>query len=143
MAPLTKGRSTPERIGHYRVGPVAAGATIHEGALLMRDANGNIKPGAAETGSIGLGRAEGPVDNSSGQDGDQTAKYRPGTFSFDNSAGADLIDASHVGNACYIVDDQTVAATDDSGARSPAGFVEEIDGNQVWVRFDEALTGLV
>ncbi|MCK0150426.1 autotransporter adhesin family protein [Marivita sp. S6314] len=142
MTALTKDRNTPERMGWYRSGTVAANVNIHNGSLLMRDANGDIKPGASETGSVGLGRAESSANNTGGQAGDLTVNYRPGIFAFDNSAGADLIGTSHVGKLCYIVDDQTVAATDDTGARSPAGFVDEVDGSQVWVRFDEAITGI-
>ncbi|MFB0515162.1 MAG: hypothetical protein ACETWG_00985, partial [Candidatus Neomarinimicrobiota bacterium] len=33
----------------------------------------------------------------------------------------------------YIVDDQTVAKTDGTGTRSPAGFIEDVDSNGVWV----------
>lgn len=38
------------------------------------------------------------------------------------------------------MDDQTVAKTDNSAARSPAGVVEDVEDAGVWVRMDEALT---
>jgi len=39
-----------------------------------------------------------------------------------------------------VVDDQTVAKTDGTATRSPAGFVDMVDDLGVWVRFDEAMT---
>lgn len=45
-----------------------------------------------------------------------------------------------IGKLCYIVDDQTVAATHATNSRSPAGIVEGIDNGGVWVRLDEAVT---
>jgi predicted RecA/RadA family phage recombinase len=143
MTALTSDRSTPERLGDYRAAPVAANVKIHDGALLMRDVNGNVKPGAIATGSVGVGRAENVADNTGGQAGDITVSYRSGIFAFENSGGGDAIDATDTGNVCYIVDDQTLAATDGSCTRSPAGFVDEVDGSKIWARFDEALTGLV
>ena len=140
MAALTKARNTTMRQGDMRETPVAASVRIFKGALLMRDTDGNIKPGATETGAVGIGRAEEAADNSGGAAGDLTAKWRAGVFQFGNSAGADEIDASDIGTVCYIVDDQTVAATDATGTRSKAGIVEDLDAGGVWVRFDEALT---
>lgn len=142
MTTLTSDRNTPQRLGDYRAAPVAANVKIHGGALLMRDASGNLTPGATATGSVGVGRAEAGADNTGGQAGDVTVRYSAGIFAFENSGGGDAIDATDIGNVCYIVDDQTVAATDGTGTRSPAGFVDEVDGSKVWVRFDEALTGL-
>lgn len=140
MAALTSDRNTITRRGDARETPVAANVRIYAGALLMRDADGNLKPGATETGAVGVGRVEEAVNNTGGAAGAERVKWRVGAFLYANSAGADEIDATHIGTACYIVDDQTVAATDGTGTRSKAGIVEDIEGGSVWVRFDEALT---
>lgn len=140
MAALTSDRNTTMRQGDMRETPVAASVQIFKGALVMRDTDGNIKPGATETGAVGVGRAEEAADNSGGAAGDLTVKWRSGVFQYANSAGADEIDASDIGTVCYIVDDQTVAATDGTGTRSKAGIVEDVDARGVWVLFDEALT---
>ena len=63
-----------------------------------------------------------------------------GVFRYANSAAGDLIATADIGTVCYIVDDQTVAKTSATATRSPAGIVEDVDANGVWVRFDEALT---
>lgn len=140
MAALTKDRNTPRADGDLRSGPVAAATTLFAGALVMRDASGNLVEGQADTGLVGVGRAEARFDNSAGSAGDVTATYRPGIYHFANSAAADEIAQADVGSLCYAVDDQTVAKTDGSSSRSPAGVVDAVDANGVWVRVDEALT---
>lgn len=141
MAALTKGRNTPQAIGDIRSGSVAASTQIFQGALVMINAAGFIVEGQVATGLIGVGRAEEHIDNSAGSNGDVVADYRPGTFRFDNSAGGDEITDADRGKPCYAVDDQTVAKTDGSAARSPAGTVDHVDANGgVWVTLDVALT---
>jgi hypothetical protein len=140
MPALTSDRNTPSRAGDLRSGAVAAGVTLYAGALVMRNAAGYLTPGATATGAVGVGRAEHRADNSGGAAGAIRAEYRPGIFRFLNSAGGDAIALDDIGRVCFIVDDQTVAATDGAGTRSRAGIVEEVDGSGVWVRFDEALT---
>lgn len=140
MAALTEGRNTPEALGPIRTGGVAASTTLFPGAMVMVNAAGFIIEGQTATGLIGVGRSEGLADNSGGSNGDITGEYRPGTFRFNNSASTDEITAADIGKVCYAVDDQTVAKTDGSSARSPAGFVDHVDANGVWVRFDAALT---
>ena len=139
MTALSADRNTPKRDGDFRVDEVAASARIFTGALLMRNAAGFLTPGATATGAVGVGRAEDWYDNTSGANGAAQIRFRPGTFLYDNY-GADLISRADIGKLCYIIDDQTVAATDGTGTRSPAGYVEALEGIGVWVRFDEAVT---
>ena len=126
--------------GDDRAGLAGASTLIYAGAIVMRNAAGFLVKGATATGAVGVGRAEERVDNSAGADGAMTVPYRPGVYHFANSAGGDEITAAEIGDVCFIVDDQTVAKTDGTGTRSPAGTVEAVDANGVWVRFDEALT---
>ncbi|WP_102226916.1 hypothetical protein [Acidimangrovimonas sediminis] len=140
MAALTKDRNTPRLTGDLRSGALAATTLIYAGALVMRDASGNLVQGKTATGLVGVGRAEERADNSAGAAGDVDLTYRPGIFRFDNSTSTDAITATEIGTVCYAVDDQTVAKTDGSAARSPAGLVEDVDAQGVWVRLDEALT---
>lgn len=39
-----------------------------------------------------------------------------------------------------LADDQTVARTNGGNTRSPAGYVDGIEGSTVWVRLEEAVT---
>jgi hypothetical protein len=60
-------------------------------------------------------------------------------FRWDNSTGNEAVTRAQIGDACYIVDDQTVAKTDGAAGqnpatRSPAGTVVDLDDDGVWVR---------
>ncbi len=140
MAALTKDRNTPRADGDLRQGGVAAATTIFAGALVMRNAAGYLVEGQTATGLVGVGRAEERKDNSAGANGALSLTYRPGAYRFANSAAGDLIADADIGSLCYAVDDQTVAKTDGSSSRSPAGIVDHVDAHGVWVRLDEALT---
>lgn len=137
---LSAARNTPQAAGDLREGAVAASAVIYAGALVMRNAAGFLVKATEATGLVGAGRAEETVDNSSGANGDKSLRFRPGVFRFANSSGADEITAADIGALCYAVDDETVAKTSNTNARSAAGTVEMIDANGVWVRLDSAMT---
>lgn len=140
MTALSADRNTARAEGDVRQGAVAAAMLIYAGALIMRNAAGYIVKGQTATGLVGVGRAEARVDNSAGGNGDLNVAYRPGVFRYANSAGADEITQAETGDVCYAVDDQTVAKTDGTSTRSPAGIVDHVDAQGVWVRLDEALT---
>lgn len=140
MTALSADRNTPRREGDVLSGPVAASTLIYAGALVMREADGYLTEGATATGSVAVGRAEERVDNASGSDGDLAVRYRLGVFRFANSASTDEITISEIGELCWIVDDQTVAKTDGTASRSPAGIVVDVDALGVWVLLDEAQT---
>jgi hypothetical protein len=140
MTALTSDRNTTMAMGDLREGAVAAAVKIFGGAIVMRNAAGFLTPGATATGAVGAGRAEAQFDNSGGAAGDIQARFRPGVFRYANSAAADEITDAEIGALCYVVDDQTVAKTDGTASRSPAGFVEMVDDLGVWVRFDAAMT---
>ena len=131
---------SPQRLGETRVEPMAANVNIFAGSIVMRNAAGYLATGATATGGIAVGRAEATVNNSAGVAGARVVEYRRGVFAFANSAAADQIAQADVGKLCYLVDDQTVAKTDGTGTRSRAGIVDGIEGNQVWVLLDEAVT---
>lgn len=143
MPALTSNRNTPMLLSPApapRPGPIAAGEVIYAGAQVMRNATGYLVAGATATGLIGAGRAEAYVDNSGGADGDAFVEAAEGIARYANSASTDEITIADIGRVCYAVDDQTVAKTDGTATRSPAGTVHDIDEWGVWVRFDPALT---
>lgn len=140
MTALTQARNTPSLFGDRLEPPVAAAATIHQGSLVCLDASGNAVPGSTATGLKAIGRAGEAADNSAGAAGDTRVLVEPGVFRWANSAGADAIDRGLIGRVCWIVDDQTVAATPAGGTRSPAGTVWDVDALGVWVRSGPAET---
>ena len=141
MVALNTERNTKMRLGDLRFDLLAASVKVFGGGIVMRNAAGYLTKGATATGSFGVGRADETADNSAGVAGALGVNYRTGSFAFANSAAGDLIAQADIGKVCYIVDDQTVAKTNGTATRSPAGIVEGIEGvSVVWVRFDEALT---
>lgn len=134
MTVLTADRNTPLREGDLFNLPVATNIKIYGGALVMKNAAGFVTKGAVATGQICVGRAEDAVDNTGGADGAKTVTVRSGVFKWANSAAGDLITSAMVGVDCYIVDDQTVAATNGTSTRSVAGKIVGVEADGVWVR---------
>lgn len=128
---LTQDRNTGMKATEVLVVPVAAAKKIFAGALVMANATGYATPGATATGQMYLGRAEEYVDNSSGADGDATVEIRRNkAFKWANDGS---ITQAHLMQTAYIVDDETVAATDGTSTRSAAGRIVGIDADGVWV----------
>lgn len=128
---LTADRNTPMRgIGLLALA-VAAGTRIYAGSLVMVDANGFAIPGKVGTGLGYAGRAEESVDNTAGAAGAVRVPVRRGeAFKWANDG---TITQAQLFKTAYVVDDQTVGATDDTGKRSAAGRITGIDADGVWI----------
>ena len=125
MTALTTGRDT-KRVEETRITlPVAASVTIYEGALVVANSAGYAAPGTTATTLRAVGRADERVTNGVVA-GAVTVKVSKGAFWYVNS-GADPITLADLGMNCYIVDDQTVARTSNSAARSIAGRIVNVD----------------
>lgn len=134
MTALTQDRNTPRRDGDLFVLPVAAGAKIFAGSIVMLD-EGYAVPGAAVSSYVIAGCAEEAVDNTDGADGDVSVTVRRGVFKFANGTGAeDKITIADIGDTCYVADDQTVATTNGMDNRPEAGVVVGVEPDGVWVR---------
>jgi hypothetical protein len=134
MSALVNDRNTPMQLGDVQEHPVLAATLIYQGSIACLNAAGWAVPGATATTLVAAGRCEARADNSEGGNGAINVKIRPGVFRFDNSAATDEITRAEIGEACFIVDDQTVAKTDGTGTRSKAGTIVQVDTLGVWVR---------
>lgn len=130
MTAINEGRNTKRRNADRVSHLVDPATTIFAGTLVaLLTATGNaVAAGAAGSGVV-VGVAEDTVT------GDGTARLETsrGCYQFANSAGADAITRGDIGNPCYAVDNQTVAKTDDTGARNAAGKIIDVDAQGVWV----------
>jgi hypothetical protein len=133
---LTKDRNTPSRAGQTFNYPLS-NVKVYAGSIGCINSSGYLTKGATATGLKCVGRINEQVDNSAGSAGDLNAEVENGIFRFANSADADAIALADVGNVCFIVDDQTVAKTSGSSTRSPAGIIEDVDTDGVWVRMGQ------
>lgn len=131
---LTADRNTSMKDGELIAVPVAASAVIFAGALVAANATGYAVPGSTATTLTYLGRAEEAVDATGYTDGVALVMVRRGkAFKFKNS-GSDAVTQASLGKVCYIVDDETVAATNGTNTRSAAGIVLGIETDGVWVQ---------
>lgn len=134
MTAATKHVQTARRDPAERTPPVKSGEKIIGGAMVALESGLAVDVTEA-TGLTILGRAEGTVDNTAGANGDEVARVLRGCFRYANSAGGDAITLSDVGATCFAADNQTVAKTDNGGARSAAGTIFDVDAQGVWVEF--------
>ncbi|AKU21879.1 hypothetical protein [Massilia sp. NR 4-1] len=131
--PLTSDRNTPFRDAEIISVPMAANAKIFGGALTVANATGFAAPGSTATTLTYLGRAEDKADNTGGADGAKAVLVRrKRAFKFSNFPG-DAVTQADLGKTCFIVDDQTVAKTNGTNTRSPAGRVVGLDTDGVWI----------
>lgn len=131
MSALTRDRNTPLKNAEVIGVPAAAGAKLYAGALVVANATGYAAPGTTAVGLTYLGRAEESVDNTGGANGAATVLVRRlNAFKWGNDGS---ITQAHQGKTAYIVDDQTLAATDGAGTRSAAGRIVGIEPDGVWI----------
>lgn len=130
MAALTADRNTPNRLGMQHRHPMAANVKIFAGALVVLDAAGNAKPAVTALNLVAVGRAAERADNTGGAAGAATVNVERGVFGF---ASDGTIDRTCIGKTVYLVDDQTLAATDGGGTRSVAGILDDWDGTTAWL----------
>ncbi|MGQ0529993.1 MAG: hypothetical protein ACT4PG_09310 [Panacagrimonas sp.] len=130
---LTAARNTPRRENLLANYPVAAAGAIYAGGMVTLLTSGGwaVAAGTASAG-LAVGVAIETVTGD-GTNGLNRVTVERGCFRFLNSSAGDAITHVDIGNACYIVDDQTVAKTDDSASRAIAGLISDVDADGVWV----------
>jgi hypothetical protein len=137
MAALTAERNTPRLgadVNPYDF-PIAANVKIFAGAMVAIDAtNKRALPARATATDKVVGCARETYDNTGGARAAFRIRVFSGVFRFNNSSSGDAITQADVGGTCYVVDDQTVAKTDNSSARPAAGKIMDVDSIGVWVQ---------
>lgn len=117
----------PHTIPELVRAPLKANAVVLAGTLAAYDSTGYFVAVTATTGLNVCGWYENSGDNTGGASGAKVVAVRQGVIKLANSASGDLIAQSEVGKTVYAADNQTAAKTDNSGARSAAGKVFQID----------------
>ena len=135
MTALTRDRDTPQKYGEKVNLPLAAAAHAFTGGMVGINTAGYAVAASADPTLKTVGVCELTVDNTLGGAGAQNVMVDRGAFRFTNSGGGDLITLANLGSPCYVVDDQTVAATSNTNTRPVAGIVIDVDTVGVWVKF--------
>jgi hypothetical protein len=137
MSALTDVRDTQMFEGDSIKANLLTAIKVYKGALVVRDtATGYDKPGVVGTGLVALGIAdmmEPYVDTTGISSGVKTITVKTGVAMLANYA-SDLVTVADRGKPCFIFDDQTVARTDGSAARSVAGTVMDVTSRGVAVK---------
>ncbi len=132
MAALTSSRNTPEmaEFGRMQVYPVEANTTVYLGSMVALNANGNAVPASSSAALKVIGRADYVLNGIPGQDAVNVAPLttglagaisivsRRGVFLYAVNDGS--IGEPQVGLLCFAVDDNSVSASDGSGATAVA-----------------------
>ncbi len=108
---------------------LAAGARIFRGSMVATQAADGFAVAASADPTLrvqGTSRSR-EQDNTTGADGDLDVTMDRFPQRMVNSAAADEVQAQHVGQPCYVVDDTTVALTSGGGTRPVAGIVRDVD----------------
>lgn len=132
---LSADRDTRESPGRLREPPMQGSTLIYQGAMVALNTSGRAVPAAATATLKVIGRAAERADNSAGGHAARRVRVERGIFRYGNSASSDLIAVKDIGANCYVVDDETVALTDNSSARPVAGRIYDVDALGVWVEF--------
>lgn len=111
--------------------PMSASLKIWKGGLVAASLATATKGQAFKAGASLVQQVVGialkTIDNSSGAAGALNIDVEPGCWWFGNSSSGDQIDLQHIGMPAYVVDDQTVALTDNAGTRLIAGTIVTVD----------------
>ncbi|HAF6280262.1 TPA: hypothetical protein G9F26_004486 [Salmonella enterica] len=104
-------RNTARNDGKLFAVPMAAGAVIGGGLMVVLDDKGLAHEGKAQTGYRVIGLSDEAFDNSAGKDGEVSALVRRcEAFYFDNDTAAPVTQAM-VGKTCWLKNAYTVTAT--------------------------------
>ncbi|HWU91600.1 MAG TPA: hypothetical protein VN253_30240 [Kofleriaceae bacterium] len=145
MTALTKDRATRTRASaaaRRGVGDLAADAVIYCGALIAKNAAGNIVPADDAAALKVVGIAEAFADNTDGSAGDVTVPYMTGLIvELENDGGTIVQAGKH--EPCYVADDQSVTTAAAATNDILAGLVVEFTTTKVWVYVDEILESAV
>lgn len=134
---LAADRDTPRKDGVVFEFPMKDNVKIFAGALVVIESSGYAAPGSTAATHVAAFVAQDFADNTGPGHaaGAVKVKVRRGCFRFKNSASGDAITLADVSKVCYVVDDEQVAKTHNSNARSVAGIVRDVDASGVWVEF--------
>lgn len=136
MAALTTDRKLRPQgdIRRTFTGKLAAATKIYAGALVAKNAAGNVVP-ASDTAALKvIGVALEQVDNSAGAAGAKSIQIGTGVFEFENVGGAIVLASHHA--LCYVADDNGVSTAAAMTNDVIAGLVVDFTTTKVFVDVD-------
>ena len=136
MVAATRSINTKRVEGVRRRVRVAAGQKLFSGTMIALSGTGYAQMGATSTTLVAVGvLTDGDVDNSAGADGAVECDVSTGVFGPFANAPTDPILPWHIGQNCFMVDNQTVGKNSGGNTRSVAGRIFDVTLEGVWVSF--------
>lgn len=120
--------------------PISDNVVVYQGALIMMDTAGRVRPAAASvSGTYCVGVAQprdldlDRYDNTivGHTAGAITVRYKEGAFGFLNDGTNPILATTQPGTVVYAVDDQTVSLSSSSGTRPVAGRLRGYDTSSI------------
>ena len=119
-------------------GPVGASVTVYGGSICLTDSSGNVKNAASPTSADvcwGLVHAQTKNPTASAWNSPLDILGNPfqvdtGSFYVAAGTGVDALTQANVGKTVYVIDEQTVGATNGANNRPVAGVLVNIDTTQ-------------
>lgn len=124
-AALTGPRDTKAKANTRINVSIKTGVTIYAGALVAVDATGYAIPASDATGLTVIGRATKTVAAGSAASGTYNMDVEQGVFWYASDVGTKV--KNKIGSILYIVDDQTVSATNSGSYAIVAGIMIDYD----------------
>ncbi len=136
---LTADKKTEYKEGVEIPQPVAGGSRIFAGALTCTNAAGYLVPASDAAGLIFQGIARQHVDNTGGNNGDETCLVRRKPTLARMTLGH-AITRANIGDNVFVVDDETVDLVSNVTYGILAGTIAEyIDATGAWVDIEPAI----
>lgn len=118
----------------FNFAPQKGSTIVYQGALVMIDTSGYLRPAAASVaGAYCVGFAVprhfdlDRYDATGMADGALTVQFEEGDAGFQNDGGSPILATTQPGTVLYAVDDQTVSLSSSSGTRPVAGRLVRLD----------------
>lgn len=109
-------------------GPALASAVFYGGSIVMTNAAGFNLPGATATGQFVRGICTSPKTARS-PNGTDEVSWEEGDFEVESGTAGDALTFANVGDDVFVIDDNTVGATNGGATRSTAGKLVAISPN--------------
>lgn len=129
MTAATASRQTNQKVGNLISLIIASGGQVFLGCMAQVNPAGEGVDATATAANTTIGVAHRDAS------GGESVNVEKSVFAFANSTAGDLVTKADIGKPCYVVDNQTVAKTNNSNARPVAGKVFDVDEYGVWVDF--------
>lgn len=134
---LSDNRDTKEMASPFAFRHEVLGGTsqdFYKGQLVAIDSDdGRLYPAVAADLTLQVcGRCEEEYSTGASET-DKKIKFKSGIFNYDSGASGEAIAADDRGKVCYVVDDETVGLSGNSGANALAGRIYDVDSYGVWV----------